>query len=83
MTSIWSELPKTRMKMKPVSATVAVSMTILGPKRSAAQPLISSPIMPPAADPLDSADCHSAGIVYPISVVGAGSPNRLRNIGCP
>jgi hypothetical protein len=65
-------LAKAKRKMKQVRATVAVIMTILGPKRSAAQPLTcrqsslsrppwvptKRPMIPPAEEPLDKADCH-------------------------
>lgn len=39
ITSIVKLLANTKMKMKPVSATMDTIITIFGPKRSAAQPL--------------------------------------------
>jgi hypothetical protein len=40
MTSMVRDWAKTKMKMKQARATREVIMTILGPNRSAAQPLI-------------------------------------------
>lgn len=62
MTSMVRLSAKTKRKMKAVRATMETIMTILGPNRSAAHPLTRRPMIPPADDPFDKADCHSAGM---------------------
>jgi hypothetical protein len=67
--------------MAAIIKTMATKNVRLGPNFSDAQPLIKSPMIPPAEEPFPRPDCQAAGMMFFPS--GPGTPNFAKKLGCP